>query len=363
LPLFIEMKRGEQWAMAVPMNLRPGEVWKGTIRLPPSELAPAGRTSVLEVAVGPRKPFDFQAELTDLILWVGAMRLQAEKIARRADGLSSKRTITWLAQAASHKAVWVFHKLRRPDLPAATIEGFADGFKISSSRMGVSRIDVRVSIEDPKDPQHVLWQETTTSTRERPMVFAFPAKYISPDGTLRVAVERMEKDSYLGIPDRLRFGLYAQHGNFDWNFAKALLVIFFQLVLLSAVAVAGSTFLSAPVSVMFAFFVFFCGNLVDFMRNAATVLAWAGPSPEQKAGPSVSFWIWAWEEANKLVEVSLPVAAKVIPDLQQFDVAGQVFSGDEIPLAMVVNALVYFAAFGLFAIIVGQIVFRKKEIG
>jgi hypothetical protein len=205
------------------------------------------------------------------------------------------------------------------------------------------------------------------STRDRTMLFSVPTRCIGPDGVLRVAVEREEMDSYLGVPDQTAIGLYARHGNFDWNFVKALLVIFFELALLSAVAVAGSTFLSAPVSVLFAFFVFFCGNLIDFMRNAASVLSWVTSPHSHAHGPGAggvlaAVWQWIVDRISDLAGFAMPQVAKVMPNLQQFDVAGNVMSGDEIPFVMIVNALVYFGAFGLFAVIVGQVVFRKKEI-
>ena len=417
LPLFIEMRRGEKWGVAVPKDPRPGEVWRHTFHLPLAELAPAGSSLILEVAVGPRKPFRFQAEAADLTLWPGkaedsrrktedllrladlmgqkademakagqdvakirrdaqkvreaaeqtrseaeAMCLHAEKIAPRAAGLSPKRTMTWLSQDAPFKAVWVFHNLRRSSLPPEAIEGFADLFQVSSAQMGTSSIDLVFSIQDPKDPKHVLWKGTAPSTRERPALFTFPAQSISPDGTLRVAVERADPITFLGIPDELRFGLYARHGSFDWNFVKALLVIFFQLVLLAAVAVAGSTFLSAPVSVIFAFFIFFCGNLVDFMSTAAKILTWSASVTHAPPGVAVSIWEHLWDGFNWLVEVSLPVAAKIVPNLQQFDVVGHVMGGDEISFTLVANALVYFGAFALVAVAVGEFVFWRKEI-
>jgi hypothetical protein len=205
------------------------------------------------------------------------------------------------------------------------------------------------------------------STRDRVTLFRTPTRCIGPDGVLRIAVEREEKDSYLGIPDHPEIGLYARHGNFDWNFIKALLVILFQLALLSAVAVSGSTFLSAPVSVLFAFFVFFCGNLIDFMRNAASVLSWGTSSHshthgQEAGGVLAGLWQWIVDRISDMAGFAMPKVAQIMPNLQQFDVAGNVMSGDEIPFAMIVNAMVYFGAFGLFAVIVGQIVFRKKEI-
>ena len=362
LPLSIETKSGEKWAKSMPVDVKPGDVWKGVLRLPPSELDPAVRSSVLQIAVGPRTPFQFQAGKDDLSLWLGDMRIRAEKVAPSADGLSPKRTVTWIAEKGTHKAVWIFRHLKRSSLPPETIEGFADEFRISSNRMGINSIDLRLTIEDPKDPKRILDQETVTSTRERPTLFRFPAKCISPDGTLCVAFERTDPASYLGVPDHLDFGIYARHASFDWNFTKALLVIYFQLVLLSAVAVAGSTFLSAPVSVIFAFFIFFCGNLVDFMRNAATILSWNAPVASKTPAAPLAFWPWVWDGINRLIEFTLPRAAKIIPALQQFDLSDRVISGDAIPWSLLVNAFVYFAAFGLFAVVVGQIVFRTKEI-
>jgi hypothetical protein len=361
LPLFAEFKRGEKMGMSLPMDVRPEHIWEGGIPISRADLDPTGRAGVFEVTIGPRTPFEFQADLDDLVMVVNGTPVRAEKMAPRADGLSPKRTITWLSRSAMHQVVWVFRRAKGLNLPAKEIEGFA-GFQVSAASIGGRHIDLRFTCGDPADPAH-FHQQTVVASRDRLTRFTFPVRCIQPDGGLRIAVERLEKETFLGIPDHINFGIYAQRGNFDLNFVKALLVIFFQLTLLSAFAVAGSTFLSAPVSVLFAFFMFFCGNLVDFMRNAATVLAWGAP-PHTHGAPSTVVTLWEKGIAvfSKVVEVTMPKLANILPDLQQFDVAGSVISGDAIPLRMVLNALAYLGAFGIFAVWVGQIVFWRKEI-
>ncbi len=362
LPLSFQWRRGEKWAEPFSADVEPERIWQHALPLSAEDFAAIGRGTVFEVAVGPRTPFMFQADHDDLVLLVNDVLVKAEKQAPRAEGLSPKRTITWISQAPGRQVVWRFHKLKKTAMPQETIEGFAD-VRVSAAGLGPRRVDLRFAFSDPADPAKKT-ESIVTATRDRVTRFSFPASAINPDGSLLVSVERADKDTYLGLPDDLSVGIYGEAGIFEWNFAKSLFVIFFQLTLLSAVAVAGSTFLSAPVSVLFAFFIFFCGNLVDFMRNAATILAW-GASPHSHshdAAPAAeAFFHWVWDGITKLIEIALPAAARILPDLQQFDVAGRVMSSDEIPLGLVFNAFVYFAAFGLFAVVVGQIVLKNKE--
>lgn len=357
LPLFIELRRGEKWGFSLPIDLPPGQIWQRSVPPAAIEMDPAGRASVFEVAIGPRIPFKFKGRLKDLVMFVNGQPVYAEKIAPRADGLSPKRTITWLSRATPHQAVWVIRDLKPARLPSGPVEGIAD-LRISPGRLGPKHIRLLFTFGEGTRQ----FKQEVKAVQDRPTRFFCPRDCISPEGVLTIAVERMDSETFLGIPDRGRFGIYARQGSFAWNFIKGTTVIFLQLVLLSAAAVTGSTFLSAPVSVLFAFFIFFCGNLIDFMRNAATILSWGVVHTHGPQTVIASWWNWFLDHFSKVVEVVLPQVAKAMPDLQRYDVAGMVMSGDDIPAGMMLDAAVYFGIFMIVAVVGGQIIFGRKEI-
>ncbi|MFH1023127.1 MAG: hypothetical protein V1809_07035 [Planctomycetota bacterium] len=83
----------------------------------------------------------------------------------------------------------------------------------------------------------------------------------------------MDSGGYIIIAGQDDISLISPTGTMALNLVKALGLAFTKMAVLSAITVMGSTFLSAPVAVLFAFFVFLCGYLVQFLQEVAKGLA------------------------------------------------------------------------------------------
>ncbi|MEK6738501.1 MAG: hypothetical protein AABY74_07525, partial [Planctomycetota bacterium] len=59
---------------------------------------------------------------------------------------------------------------------------------------------------------------------------------------------------------------------FAFNYAKALAITFLKFVLIVAIGVMGSTYLSAPVGIAATFVVFLCGHVLDFAKDFSLLI-------------------------------------------------------------------------------------------
>jgi hypothetical protein len=225
------------------------------------------------------------------------------------------------------------------------------------------RFSVFVLTEHPSSPEKRLKVPVHVVRADRYMVpakpvgFTFDRNFIDSKGRLQVVIERTRPDSVLGISFEGCLVLYARPGSFDVNFFTALVVIFFQIVLITAISVASSTSLSWPVSILVSFFVFFCGQIIDIMRNAADIL---GPHGHQHG--LAEDLPWLHKAFNGLIEVILGFLSYVLPDFRKFEVCDDVIHNRAIAGISITGAILYSATYVAIAFVVGYILFRRREI-
>lgn len=107
-------------------------------------------------------------------------------------------------------------------------------------------------------------------------VLTVPAEAINPDGTVEVTIYNAgyagEDQFYPGIItlffDAKDFELLYKVSDFEWNFLRAVLVIWLKLAFLAMLGVCCATFLSFPVACILSFTVFAIGTMSPFIAES-----------------------------------------------------------------------------------------------
>jgi len=128
---------------------------------------------------------------------------------------------------------------------------------------------IRVLIENPS-VGGLPHQELIYAESDKKINFNFPVAYAK--GLMILTLEPADKGFVLGLRKE-GIVLISPTGSFVLNVFKALLITFFKIGVLTAIAVMGSTFLSAPIATVFSFFIFLSGHLTNFLADITQRLA------------------------------------------------------------------------------------------
>ena len=113
--------------------------------------------------------------------------------------------------------------------------------------------------------------ESLEVSQNKPLLLRLNGKSLDGSEELTIVISPGKSGDFLGIrADSLR--IFWGGKGFGCNYLKGLTIISTQFLLIVVIAVLGSTFLSLPVNILFCLFVFFCGNITDFMRDLSIVL-------------------------------------------------------------------------------------------
>ena len=188
---------------------------------------------------------------------------------------------------------------------------------------------VAVRVDD--GPERVLLHRTGD-----PLEFDLEAGSVRAEGGTRIAVRRVDPSYTLGLAPG---GLLAQGHprSFPLNALKAVLAILLALLPLAAAGAALSTCLGAPVGAAGALLFALVAKSAGFIREAASYA---------DSGASA---------AARFAARTLDAAAKVLPDLADFDLSVPVVARWDVPPAQLLGllpfALAWAAAFLVFGLI------------
>ena len=254
---------------------------------------------------------------------------------------------------------WAFEGLHKRRLPYGVVEAHLKAM-VTSPDPSRNTIPVTVTVSDP-DPavgdhhiQLALPDDVATT-------FRIQAAWVSPTGDLRVSVRGDAPDDWMAVThDGLQ--IEAQPSSFASNFARAMLMLACQLVLIVVVSVAGSTFLSSHVSALFSIFVVFCGYINDFVSDLAKAAFVAIPTPHVHGGQAPPPPGWFLIVANNALKEFLKVFGAVTPDFREFSVGPYLVEGLYVSPLAVVSACGYMLFYGLIGFAVARAVMLGKEL-
>lgn len=193
--------------------------------------------------------------------------------------------------------------------------------------------------------------------------FSFPVEEADPGGRVLIRLRRTRADTWTaGTADSVELTRSGGPLACEWNFAKALGLVFLQVAMLLSQTLAVSLFASALVSLVAGGFFFACWSLVGFLRGAllTSVAAFeeAQKHPLRRPEPG-DLPPWLIGAANDVTEWLL----KVFPDLSRLDYSGHLVSGTSVSVVALVTPrdLVLYAAWLFVPMVLACVVARRKE--
>ena len=265
--------------------------------------------------------------------------------------------VSWIG-GGKEAAVWKFKGLYSKDKnDDLEIEA---NFLIEAKKKSIGKIPVKVKIINPSSAR--VLTESMEISRNKPLFFKLNSKSLDGSGELTVVVSPENPDDFLGIrSDSLR--LFWGEKSFGCNYLKGLIVISTQFFLMVIIAVLGSTFLSLPVNILFCLFVFFCGNITDFMRDLSTVINIIETREHDHGVSAVMqksniFLIYL----NHIIKKPILLLSYILPDFRYFSVGKYFVDGINIPYKRIFMSFGYAVLYALVCLPISFLVFQRKEI-
>jgi len=269
-----------------------------------------------------------------------------------------KGKVAWLTGPEKISAIWSWNGLKG-NLP----QGEATFQVINATpRGGARRTELEVRCSSPSLKTVVVRKITVEDGKPVKFDFKEPGSKSLVNSTrkLRMEVRRLNLDYAVGIK-KGSLQVLAPPGNFHLNFLKGLLILFFELILMVAITVMGSTFLSSMVTITLALFVYLAGHMIDFLKTVMNTMATTGAMAANpmhgtmKAGAQ-SQWL------TEVFKFFLHWFTKLFPNLKKFDASASfIIKGVYIPNSLLTNSFFYMAVYVAIAIIIAYLFFRRKE--
>lgn len=196
---------------------------------------------------------------------------------------------------------------------------------------------------------------------------------VSEDGKLEVIVQCLDRGQYFGFAQADAF-LRLPEGSAVWNFVKGFLAIWMQMVIVIAVAVTMSTFLSGPIAmvatvsfIVLGFFRGFFvkialgesygGGPVESLVRLVTQMNVMSPFPERTSA------VVAMETVDNVFKGAMRAVSYVLPDFSQYlDRVTYVSEGFSIPTDALLRDLTVCLAYVIGMAIAGYFCFRTREV-
>ncbi len=277
----------------------------------------------------------------------------------RVTGESAKKIADyhWIGGGGKGSSAWEFKGLRYEKIP--------DDFEIEVNLFAQSgrrekKIPVNIKIINP----HVGMTRTETIDvyNTKPAALKIKGDVLEGSKEITVVMAPKNKGDFIGMkPDSLKVFLGGK--SFEYNFLKGLTIISLQFVLMIVIATLGSTFLSLPVNILFCLFIFFCGNIIDFMRDLSTVINVLETHDHdhgisaviKKPGAFVALF-------NYVLKKPLMVLSYILPNFKNFNVGHYFLDSVNIPFKNIFASFGYTILYVLFCLPVSFVIFNRREI-
>jgi len=203
-------------------------------------------------------------------------------------------------------------------------------------------------------------------------------KDIIADGRVEVILQCLEKSQYYGVA-QADFYLRAGSGSFAVNYAKSCLGILYAMILVTAMGVMFSTFLSGPLALFATLSLVMVGQFREFIKRLFESQVTGDASIAPGGGPIESFYrilsqdsitieldpsaaVQIMKTFDTFLLAPMRLLAAVFPSLSSLGTSDFVANGFDIPFALVaehgMEALGYLLAF----FIAGAFCLRAREV-
>jgi ABC-type transport system involved in multi-copper enzyme maturation permease subunit len=192
----------------------------------------------------------------------------------------------------------------------------------------------------------------------RQAFFGIPSDQLT-GGNFDVLVRSMTDGHYIGLY-KSSLSMVAARQSFDLNLAKSLLIMWLMSILVIAVAIFTSTFLSWPIAIVLTLVILLGHWGVEQLGDATQ--PGIGNLVAQDMGfrdPSVAKTVSASVEA---LSQGLRVLSSVLPDISQFAATEDIERGVAIPWSTMLASFKVLACYGLAALTLAYVSLRLKEV-
>ena len=265
--------------------------------------------------------------------------------------------VSWI-EGGKGASVWKFRGLSSKDRKD-DLEIEAD-FLIEGRKRSTGKIPVKIKVINPYSAR--VLTESMEVSQNKPLSLRLTGKSLDGSEELTIVISPENSGDFLGIrADSLR--IFWGGKGFGCNYLKGLTIIFTQFLLIVVIAVLGSTFLSLPVNILFCLFVFFCGNITDFMRDLSTVINVIETREHEHAISGVMresnvFLVYL----NNIIKKPILLLSYILPDFRYFSVGKYFVDGINIPCKRIFMSFGYAVLYALVCLPISFLVFKRKEI-
>jgi ABC-type transport system involved in multi-copper enzyme maturation permease subunit len=126
-------------------------------------------------------------------------------------------------------------------------------------------------------------------------------------------------------------------GRFEFRLLEAVLLTYFELALVTAVATLFSTFATPVGSGIFAFAVFFVGHVTRDLRALGEI------------------------SDSSAVKLFTSIAYYLLPNLSNFNIRGEVVHGVPVPLSQLAYAMAYGLMYAVILLVLAVLAFQRRD--
>jgi len=267
-----------------------------------------------------------------------------------------RQGIVWIEGGRAGIALWSFSDLYKKLDNKSSFE-VEFNLKIDSSRKDIDAIPLVVRIEDANVDR---WETSVLSAKiDEPLTVKIDPAIVGKSGAVNVTVFPIHSTDYIGVTQG-DAKLFAVQKGFVYNYAKAIGITFLKFLLIISIAVMGSTYLSAPVSIVSALVVFLCGHVLDFVKDFSLVIqrydVHEHTLPAVLKKPNILLVY-----IDYLIKKPLEWFSVILPDFKRFDSLKFLLKGINIPLETVGVSVGYTALYAGICLCIASIIFKKRE--
>jgi hypothetical protein len=165
------------------------------------------------------------------------------------------------------------------------------------------------------------------------------------------------------FPDDMGFeknGLHVvrKSASFELNIALGYVTLFVRVSLFVAIGVFCSSFLSAPVAMFFALFLYLLSHLIPFLSAAALQIG----KQESHGFSGIDARALEVTLFDQAVKAIMDTFCFLFPDSFRFDLTSSVCAGKALPLLAVIRSIIYYGKYSLLLLLLSGSVLKRREI-
>jgi len=264
--------------------------------------------------------------------------------------------IMWVEGGRSGIALWSFSDLCKKLDDKFSFEVEFD-LKIDSGRKDINAIPLVVEIEDTGTGR--CKTSVLSAKIDEPLTVKIDPEFVKKSSILNITAFPIHGADYIGVTQG-DAKLYSVRKGFTSNYIKAIGITFLKFLLIITIAVMGSTYLSAPVSIVSALVVFLCGHILDFVKDFSLVIQrydvheHALPTALEKPNILLVYIYY-------LIKKPLEWLTVILPDFKRFDSLKFLLKGINISWETVGVCLGYTALYAGICLFISSVIFKKRE--